>query len=210
MATMTEEQKQKGRENLVKARAAAKVNREAKAEVPSDLDSKLDTILQGMAGISDRLDVVEAKSSTFVPMVREEQMSDRLAGTYQPDAVPTLKSMTSGLNKAGDTASGHKGALDRPGEIAKLPPQYRPKFRSGQMVRINPESWIWEGRDDEGNPKSSRRWGEMLTKLRIDGVGEILHIQMMDKTWQPKYTVFIRGLTKTTGDGFRESELLRV
>lgn len=81
-----------------------------------------------------------------------------------------------------------------------IPPDHRPIFRPGELVRLNPEA------SQHGD---SRTWGEILANDRInpEGIGEIVGTMYNDKSWQPKYKVAIRGFSGGTV-GVRESELL--
>ena len=162
-------------------------------------DGKLDRVLNALEGLLARVENLETRQPQYVPMRREETRRETMANTYQPPEALMAQAKKS-LTRADQMASGNTGPLANPENIAKIPPQYRPVFRSGSIVRINPDSLIWGSED--------RRWGEILAARQSDGVGEVLAITYMTKTWEPKYTVYVHGVTGQTGDGFRESELL--
>lgn len=148
-------------------------------------------------GLTARLEAAEKQAPPkFVPM--KQDSTPNVAGTYDPPEKIKAKVMK-GLTRTGEAVSGRVGLFSSPEFLKKIPPQNRPIFKSGDAVRINPEATVWRG---------DKTWGEVLEAKHIAGVGEILSIQYMTKTWEPKYTVHVPGLTRKDGDGFRESELL--
>src|SRR3990167_4373856 len=183
-----------------KAAARMKARRVTPPDGPPVVENegKLDRILNAIEGLAHRVDGLEARQVNFVQRKREKTGGEALAGTYQPPDVLKAQSLK-GL-RAGQAASGSIGPLDLPENIAKLPPQYRPIFRSGQLVRINPDALVWG--------TTAKRWVDVLSDRHSSGDGEVTAIQFMTKTWEPKYTVYVEGFTGKTGDGFRESELL--
>lgn len=166
-------------------------------------DSRLDRLLmliesqqQTIASISDRLATLEQGRPRFVPQKKQDTHPTR--DTYMPPA-DLLKRARALLKKAGDSVGGRLNYLEDPEFARKLPPAYRPIFRSGDIVHINPDATIHG---------SDKNWGEVLTAHKIIGTGEILAVQYITGNYEPKYTVAVPGLTRPEGDGFRESELL--
>jgi hypothetical protein len=171
---------------------------EVAMDVPAAL-SAMELIAESLDRINNRLENLEGTQTTFTPM-RPTQSPSPKADTYVPPDQLMKRAMREGLKNAGDQVAGRSTYLETPGELAKIPPAYRPVFHSGDQVRINPEATIYASAD--------KRWGEILQDRNIEGVGEVLSIQYITKTYEPKYSVFVQGLTRATGDGFRESELL--
>ena len=164
-----------------------------------ELLSKVGDVAAGLNKLNGRIEALEQKPATapqFVPMKRDTTPSK--AGTYEPPEAIQRRAMK-GLQRDGDQTSGRTGLWNNPEFLKKIPPQNRPVFKSGDTVRINPDTPIWG---------SKRTWGDLLADKGIDGIGEVLSIQYMTKTWEPKYTVQVTGLTRKDGDGFRESELM--
>lgn len=161
-------------------------------------ERKVEDLEKKVAALMAKLEEVQSQANQpkFVPMKRDTGPS--LAGTYEPPEALAARVMK-GLTKAGDQVSGRVGLLSNPEYLKKIPPQNRPVFKSGDQVKINPEARIWG---------SDKTWASILEARRVSGEGEILSIQYMTKTWEPKYTVHVPGLTRKDGDGFRESELL--
>lgn len=177
-----------------------------KQATPEPSVEAIDTLLKGMdsmrtmlEGLSERVQGIEERQPKYVPMHHEVSPEKALAGTYQPTEA-ILKRAMKGLTRAGQTVSSSTGPLENPAILSKIPPQYRPVFQSGDTVRVNPEAEIWGGQ--------GRKWSQVLAEVDSVGVGEVMSIQYMTKTWEPKYTVYVQGLTQRGGDGFRESELL--
>ena len=164
-----------------------------------ELLDKVGAVADGVSRLSSRIDALEQKPASaprFVPMKRDTAPS--VAGTYEPPEAIQRRAMK-GLQRDGDQTSGRTGLWNNPEFLKKIPPQNRPVFKSGDTVRINPDTHIWG---------SNKTWGDLLADKGIDGIGEVLSIQYMTKTWEPKYTVQVTGLTRKDGDGFRESELM--
>jgi hypothetical protein len=184
---------------LVEAPVKRKGGRPRKAiSVSAVPDPRVEALLKQVESLTSRLEAAEAKGpSNFVPMKRDIKPS--VAGTYEPPEALARKALK-GLQRDGDQVSGRVGLFNNPEYLKKIPPQNRPVFKSGEAVRINPDSPIWGGK--------GKMWKEILDEKGINGLGEILSVQYMTKTWEPKYTVQIPGLTRKDGDGFRESELL--
>src|SRR3990167_1303732 len=152
-----------------------------------ELLDKVGAVADGVSRLSSRIDALEQKPANaprFVPMKRDTAPS--VAGTYEPPEAIQRRAMK-GLQRDGDQTSGRTGLWNRP------------VVKSGDTVRINPDTHIWG---------SNKTWGDLLADKGIDGIGEVLSIQYMTKTWEPKYTVQVTGLTRKDGDGFRESELM--
>lgn len=162
-------------------------------------DNRLDRLLTLTEGLVDRVAALEGRSDQpkFVPM--KHDTSPSVAGTYEPPEAIARRA-AKGLKKDGDQVVGRVGLFNNPEYLKKIPPQNRPVFKSGDRVGLNPDSPIWGG--------NGKLWREVLEKLHIDGLGEVMSVQYMTKSWEPKYTVLIPGLTRKDGDGFRESELL--
>ena len=159
-------------------------------------EDKLDRILGLLGGLAQRVEKLEGsqpQTPQFVPMRQQPRMRDAVAGTYQPPERLLHQEMRR-LTQAGQSASGNVGPLENPDYIKKLPPQYRPVFRSGDIVRINPRSLVWG---------SERTWEAVLLQVGVapeNAVGEVLAIQYSTKTWEPKYTVHVPKLTQGNGD----------
>lgn len=170
---------------------------------------KLDRILEQMGILADRVAAVETGKTTFSPMRQVENSADVLANTYKPPEQLLAEAKRS-LTRAGQSATGIMNSMEDPEYIRNLPPDQRPIFRSGAKIRINPECYIHgtEGFDVHGRPLTPRLWSDVLNFQRSEGFGIILAIQYMTKTWEPKYTVHVPGVTGKDGDGFHESELL--
>jgi hypothetical protein len=174
------------------------------------VDDRLDKVLelmQSLAGkvelATDRLDNLESERPKFVPMTHEDPLDDSV-GTYIPPEALMGRAMKA-LKGAGDKVGGGSQYIETREARDKIPPQYRPVFRSGDQVRINPESQIHGAVDNRGKPKI---WGDVLTARGINGRGEIMATLYITKSYEPKYRVHIPGLTRKNGDGYRESELL--
>ena len=171
--------------------------------VSVDMDAKLDAILDSLKPLeekvtllSERLEQVENKTPQFTPIRREPTSRETLADTYAPPE-QLMRRVMGQVQRDGDTRTGQQGRMDDPNYLKTIPPKSRPVFRSGDIVRINPEALKWG---------SDRYWRDILGER--PGVGEVLARQYMTKTYEPKYTVHIPGITGVRGDGFRESELL--
>lgn len=198
MTTQTAEQTE-AQKKMAKVRAA----RKPKASPVTDV--RLDKILglltplsEQVQTLAERVTQLEGTKPQFVPMRRLERTPHRQ--TYVPPQELIARARAK-LKKAGDTASGRMNYLQDPEQARKLPPEYRPVFESGDIVRLNPDAFIF-GR--------TTKWGDVLAKQNCEGIGEVLTIQYITKTFEPKYTVVVPGLTRSNGDGFRESELLPV
>ena len=165
-----------------------------------ELLDKVGAVADSVSKLSSRIEAIEqrpANVTQFVPM-KPRDTAPNLAGTYEPPEAIQRRAMK-GLQRDGDQTSGRTGLWNNPEFLKKIPPQNRPVFKSGDTVRINPDTPIWG---------SKRTWGDLLADKGIEGIGEVLSIQYMTKTWEPKYTVQVTGLTRRDGDGFRESELM--
>lgn len=162
-------------------------------------------VLGFMERMEARLTALEERQpAQFTPMRSEEDPRKAEIGTYQPPEA-LMKQSIKGLTRDGQQTSGNRGPMENPEYVSKLPPKYRPVFRSGARVRINPDAVVHGTATNADGPVS---WRDALAKVKSPGDGEILAINYMRKTWEPKYTVFVRGLTPARGDGFSESELL--
>lgn len=194
MTTQVAEQTEAQRK-MAKVRAA----RKPKAEPDARLDRIL-SVLEAQGGqieqLGERIRMVEGGRPQFVPMRREPKAPPPTP--YRPPE-ELVKQAKAGLRKDGDSSSRRTNYLENPEFAKRLPPEYRPVFRSGDMVRINPEAQVFG---------SDKVWGDILRARQTEGVGEVLSIQYITKTYEPKYTVVVPGLTQKDGDGFRESELL--
>lgn len=176
---------------------------------PLDDSGKLDLLLEQMGILRNRVEAVEKGSTTFSPMRTVENSADILADTYKPPEELLAEARRS-LTRAGQSVTGIMNSMEDPEYIKHLPPEQRPIFRSGSRVRINPAAFIngTEGYDSDDRPLTPRPWSDVLKRRRSDGRGVVLAIQYMTKTWEPKYTVHVPGVTGKDGDGFHEHELL--
>ena len=193
---------------------AAKAQKPSKQEVslpqpsvPSDGD-KLDAILAlGQAtsakleALESRLTKVEGSTPKFQPMELPEKTTPDVSDTYRPPDVLLAAGMKS-LVKDGDTTLGGIRNTDQPAYVQSLPPSQRPIFQVGSQVRLNPDAKVF------GSDGRTYRdvYGDKLQGS--GGIGKIKNLQYISKTWEPKYTVRISGVTQPSGSGFRESELL--
>lgn len=157
------------------------------ASTPQVEVSELDTLRARVAEL-------EQSRPKFIPM-QQAQMRTR-ERRYTPSA-QLVRAAMRGLAKGG-AAQGQTRWLDTPQGREGIPPDYRPIFAPGDMVILNPEAVIWG---------SERTWSEVLDD-KIHTVGTIVGTMYMTNTWEPKYKVQFQGITKGSGDGFRESELL--
>ena len=147
------------------------------------------------AALRERIQDLERKQPKFV---RNRPEGNLRARTYVPPEAlrrQSMKNLAKGQNDGGTTRW-----LDTPQGRDSLPPEYRPVFQPGNIVRLNPDAVIF-GSD-------GKTWGDLLEARSLDGVGEVVGTMYITDTWEPKYKVSIRGLTNGSGDGFRESELL--
>jgi hypothetical protein len=117
--------------------------------------------------------------------------------SYEPPE--DLRAAAKRVGGVGSEGAGSSRWLDTPQGRAAIHPDYRPIFRPGDIVTINPNAAGW------GNP---RTWGEILGDTVHGFVGEVVGTMFMTRTWEPKYKVSFAGMTHGSGDGFRESELL--
>lgn len=166
--------------------------------------SAVENVSTSVSSLSERVSQLESNKPKVVHQRVNEESVDKRRGTYTPPEEIRKRGMKS-LSKAGQQTVGGVRGLDSPDMVAMLPPEYRPVFQSGDLVRVNPEANVYGTEDDKDGP---RKWGPILDKLGIDGVGEVLAVQGLTRSWEPKYTVHVPGLTKTTGTGIREGELL--
>jgi hypothetical protein len=185
-------------------KAAAQNKSVSVPTVMSSDDNKLDKLLSLVTGqtakmdmLESRLDNVEGGTAHFRPMQAPERTTPDVSNTYQPPA-ELMKSGMRGLVRDGDTVTGSTNGIDSPSYIQSLPPNNRPIFQAGAQVRLNPDALIHGG--------GGRTWGEVLGTS--SGVGQVKNVQYLDKRWEPKYTVVIPEVTRRSGSGFRESELL--
>lgn len=170
--------------------------RAARNPPQADVTALLGTISEQLGQLSQRIAAVEDRQPQFRPMQRAPA---RIAPEPYRPPEQLLKEAKANLRKEGDTASGRTNYLQNPEHAKKLPPEYRPIFRSGDTVRINPDAKVFG---------SDKVWGDVLQTKNTPGIGEVLAIQYITKSFEPKYTVIVPGLTQRDGDGFRESELL--
>lgn len=196
----------KARAVQAERRAAAKAAAQISPAVPTPdprIEEMLSLIRQQsdeLAKLRDKVAAAEGAVPQFVKMKPAEDPRRDLAGTYVPPEAAMKRAMKR-LTSHDQNASGGTSYLDTPAGRAKLPPQYMPVYRSGDRVTLNPDAPVWGG--------GGKTWGETLAIQGINpGVGEVLSVHSMTKTWEPKYNVVIPGLTRPVGDGFRESELL--
>ena len=160
-------------------------------------EDKLDAILNLVEGFSARLEKVEGQSIKFVPMTPEDKPIPDVSNTYQVPEELKASGMKA-LTADGEMNAWGSRSTDDPAYINNIPQNLRPIFGIGSQVRLNPEV-IPEGGD-------GRTWAEIHDYLPV---GTVKNLQYMDKTTQPKYTVvFMNGITKKIGSGFREQELL--
>ena len=161
--------------------------------------------------MAERVAQLETKQPRIVPGPRPP--SDPRAGTYRPPDEIRARGMAS-LKKAGEQV-GARFSNDVEQTIASLPPEYRPAFREGDQVILNPDA-IQFGSITQFDYKDSpypegRTWREVLSprNLRIlDIVGTIQRVERITPTYEPKYKVVFPGFTAAGGDGFREAELI--
>jgi hypothetical protein len=158
-------------------------------------------LLETIASLQERIDSMEGNAPRFVPMKTEDDPRRQMANTYVPPQELWKRDVKS-LTQDGQTVQRTVSPLENPAYLNNLPARFRPIFRSGDIVRVNPDKEIWGA---EG-----RRWRDVLEKAKSDGVGEVVAVQHRTKTFEPKYSVFVKGLTPRSGEGFRESELLPV
>jgi hypothetical protein len=174
---------------------------EPPGSAPVAVSSEISTVLDFLQRLEARLAAVESQSPiTFVPQAVDSVPRDTLANTYIPPNVTALRAtMIRSLNASGQTISRSIGPMENPEMLDKIPAKYHPIYRSGDLVRLNPEKQLHG---------SDKLIGEMLEEKASAGEGEIVRIQGLTKSYQPKYSVYIRGLTTRNGDGFLESQLL--
>lgn len=172
-----------------------------------DALGNITSTLGGMAKLleaqNERLTKLEAERPKFVPMKRPAP--DPRRGTYQPPEELRARGLAS-LQKAGQMAGGRIGPMDNPDVINMLPPEYRPVFMQGEVVKVNPEAVI-HGSITKTLPEG-RKWGEILEEIGSDGVGQVMAVAYIRQSYEPKYRVLVPLLTPPNGDGFNESELL--
>lgn len=170
-------------------------------EMLAGLAQSQEAILGSINTLNERVTKVETATPRTVKAQREPTPNERKAGTYQrPDDLQKRMKLNRGKN---GTASGREGLFDTSKGTDRLPPDYQPVFYQNQLVQLNPAACIWG---------SERHWSEVLADKFQDEpmVGEVLGIQYITKSWEPKYKVHFPGLTAAGGDGFREAELLPV
>jgi hypothetical protein len=163
----------------------------------------LDRILDAVQGLAARVEQIEARGTVvsgpqFVKM--QPRDADRpTPDVYQPPEALKAQAIKS-LTQDGQTVSRNVGPLENPKTLRNIPPQHHPMFRSGDLVNINPDAEVW-GSD-------GKRWADVLAQKKSSGQGTVLSVQGHTRTFEPKYTVQVPGLTQRNGDGYRESELL--
>lgn len=169
--------------------------------VPEQGQTELGTVLAFLERLEARVEGLEASGpSQFMPQLSDFDMPTSVANTYAPPSVKDLQAtMIRSLNAAGQTVSRSIGPMENPAMLDKIPPKYHPLYRSGDLVRLNP------GKALHGSDKLI---GEMLDERGSNGKGEIVRIQGLTKSYQPKYSVYVQGLTTRNGDGYLESQLL--
>ena len=151
-----------------------------------------------VVALKSRIAELERAQPKFVKMEREPR--NPRARTYAPPE-NLVKQVMKGLAKGQET-QGTVRWLDTQQGRQTIPPDYRPLFGPGDLVRLNPEAPVWQ--------MEGKTCGDLLGNpaLKSDGIGEIVGTMYMTETWEPKYKVKIGGITKGSGAGFRESELL--
>lgn len=171
------------------------------APAPVAEPDKLDTVLAFLERLEQRVEGLESSSpSQFTAQVPERDPREHTANTYKPPSVQQLQAtMIRSLNAAGQTVSRSIGPLENPAMLDKIPPKYHPIYRSGDLVRLNPEAPMHG---------SDMLLGTWMEDNETDGRGEIVRIQGLTKSYEPKYSVYIRGLTTRNGDGYLESQLM--
>ena len=150
---------------------------------------------EAVAPLQEQVNRLQAGQPRFVKLPPAQRRRNR---TYEPPDDLKVRSLK--LHQ-GESANGQTRWLDTDNGRAGIPNEYRPIFRPGDVVRLNPDINPWG---------SVKTWGEVLPQIKDNpqGVGEVVCTMYMTETWEPKYKVQIRGLTTGSGDGFRESELL--
>lgn len=170
--------------------------------------------LAGQVGnVSQRLLEIESKQPKFQPMQRQPR--DPREGTYQQSEEIRARGMSS-LKKVGQQVGGRlsNDTETMIGILAGL--GMAPAFQEGDQVRINGDAIQFGSVTDfdyRDNPyPQGRTWREVLEERRqlrvLDLVGEVLRVERITPSYEPKYKVRIPGFTPPEGDGFRESELI--
>lgn len=167
---------------------------------------------QRLEDIAERTALLEAKQPRIVPGPRPP--SDPRAGTYR--APEELRARGLKTLQKPDQRVGGRLSNDTEQAINSLPPEYRPIFREGDLVRLNPDALqygsITQFDYKENTYPEGRTWREVLEARRsahiLDIAGEVKRVERITPTYEPKYKVVFPGFTAAGGDGFRESELI--
>ena len=152
-------------------------------------------VAEATAPMQEEITRLRSAQPTFIRAKAEPRREEP---TYTPPEDLTKKARQ-GL-PAGESAGATARWYDTARGRATIPQQYRPIFRPGDRIRINPESPIWGQAD--------KTWGEVLAQTNVTnhlGEGTILGTMGMTATWEPKYKVDMPG---GLPEGYRESELL--
>lgn len=172
-------------------------------EVPAQPDV-LGRILDAVTSLAARVEQIEARGTAAPSGPQFVKMQPRDADKPAPEAYAPPEALKAqsirSLTQDGQTVSRNVGPLENPKVLRNIPPAHRPVYRSGDLVLINPDAEIHGG---EG-----KRWADVLAQKKSPGHGTVLSVQGHTRTFEPKYTVHVPGLTQRNGDGFRESELL--
>ena len=168
------------------------------APLPTQVDV-LGKLLEAVQGLTSRMERLESTAPQFVPSISPDMDKPKLETYVPPEAL--RRGDIRSLTQDGQTVSRTVGPLENARTLKNIPPAYRPFFRSGDLVRINPDATVWGSK--------GRKWRDVLAKTESEGVGQVMSVQLLTSTFEPKYTVFVKGLTQRNGDGYRESELLR-
>lgn len=159
-----------------------------------------------------RAELAELKTAQAKPQfVKMRQSVTPRQRTYVPPE--RLRAQAMKTLAKGESSGAATRWWDTPEGRSKLPPEYRPVFGPGDLVRVNPDAPVFGGPVALKDAKntiigSADTWGELLNHLNLEGVGEVVGTMLITDTFEPKYKVNVAGLTTGFGGGFRESELL--
>lgn len=168
----------------------------APAQAAPDIAALIrEAVREATAPLQAQISTLQATQPKFVKLPPTRQPSRR---SYQPPEELRVQALK--LHR-GESATGQTRWYDTAMGRDSLPEEYRPIFRPGDIVRLNPETVAWS---------DTRTWGEILGTRKTNplGIGEVICTMGRTDSWEFKYKVSIPGESSGSGNGYRESELL--
>src|SRR5690349_3590726 len=164
---------------------------------------------QILAALQDLTAKVEAKDAQITALQAEVQRAKSATPRFtkrqadDPHNTAARRAAFAGM-KAGESRGGSRQLpVDAHGKRIpdQMLEQYGPKFEPGEEFRIR--------RDVRRDGfKEGETWGDVLDRVRSEGVGVVLRQSYLTKLGEWKYIGHVPGLTRRErGDGFYEHEI---